>query len=82
MKKINYHTHTYRCGHAKGTEEEMVQAAINMNIEELGISDHIPLPAYRMHLLKSILAVKSLKSLLSLIKSFIKNGLSMRMPYS
>jgi len=82
MKKINYHTHTYRCGHAKGTDEEIVQAAINMNIEELGISDHIPLPAYRMHLLKSILAVKSLKSLLSLIKSFIKNGPSMRMPYS
>ena len=37
MKKTNYHTHTYRCGHANGNEEDMIQAAIDMGIEELGM---------------------------------------------
>ena len=29
MKKYNYHTHTKRCGHAVGEDEEYVIAAIN-----------------------------------------------------
>ncbi len=40
--KYNYHTHTYRCNHASGTDEEMVIAAIENGIEELGFSDHVP----------------------------------------
>ena len=51
MKKVNYHTHTYRCGHANGNEEEMIQAAINMGIEDLGMCGHVPLPHYRKHLI-------------------------------
>ncbi|MCR4911167.1 MAG: histidinol-phosphatase [Bacilli bacterium] len=42
--KYNYHTHTYRCGHAVGKEEEYILSAINMGIKRLGISDHIFLP--------------------------------------
>lgn len=38
----NYHTHTPRCRHAKGTEEEYVQAAINAGLRILGFSDHTP----------------------------------------
>ncbi len=38
----NYHSHTYRCGHATGTEEEMILSAINAGYVEIGISDHIP----------------------------------------
>ena len=26
MKKTNFHTHTYRCGHANGSEEDMICA--------------------------------------------------------
>lgn len=81
MKKINYHTHTYRCGHAKGNEEDMIMAAIRNGIEELGLSDHIPLPRYRLHLLKSVPSIRSLKSLISLAYAMIKNGPNMRMPY-
>lgn len=33
--RVNYHTHTYRCGHAKGTEEEYVKAAIEGGLEVL-----------------------------------------------
>ena len=39
----NYHTHTYRCSHATGTEEEYIQRAIRNGIKYMGFSDHIPL---------------------------------------
>ena len=38
----NYHTHTYRCGHAVGTEREYVEAALKAGIRTLGFSDHTP----------------------------------------
>lgn len=42
--KANYHTHTARCGHAEGTDEEYVLAALSRGFEELGFSDHVPWP--------------------------------------
>lgn len=39
----NYHTHTYRCCHATGTDEEYIQRAIQCNVKYMGFSDHIPL---------------------------------------
>lgn len=38
----NYHTHTWRCRHAVGTEEEYVERAIEGGIQTLGFSDHSP----------------------------------------
>jgi histidinol-phosphatase (PHP family) len=38
----NYHTHTSRCHHASGTDEEYIQKAIAENIKILGFSDHAP----------------------------------------
>ena len=38
----NYHTHTTRCNHATGTEEEYVQSALERGLEILGFSDHTP----------------------------------------
>lgn len=40
--KANYHTHTTRCQHARGTDEEYVLAAIDAGFEELGFADHSP----------------------------------------
>ncbi len=40
--KANYHTHTTRCNHAFGTEEEYVQSAIKRGLNTLGFSDHTP----------------------------------------
>ena len=40
----NYHTHTKRCNHAIGTDEEYINAAIKAGYEGLGFSDHIMLP--------------------------------------
>ena len=38
----NYHTHTSRCGHATGEDEEYVKCAIEAGIKHLGFSDHAP----------------------------------------
>lgn len=42
--KVNYHTHTARCKHAQGTDEEYVIAAIQAGFSEIGFSDHTPWP--------------------------------------
>lgn len=44
MNRANYHTHTWRCKHANGTEKEYIEAAIAAGIEALGFSDHVPWP--------------------------------------
>lgn len=38
----NYHSHTSRCGHATGTEEEYILRAIECGITHMGFSDHAP----------------------------------------
>lgn len=52
MKRVNYHTHTNYCKHAKGTVAEYAAEAREKGLEILGISDHIPYPGnpygYRM----------------------------------
>jgi histidinol-phosphatase (PHP family) len=40
--RANYHTHTWRCNHATGTEEEYVKSAVEQGFEILGFSDHTP----------------------------------------
>ena len=40
--KTNYHTHTTRCMHATGSDEDYVLSAIKGGYQELGFSDHTP----------------------------------------
>lgn len=40
--KIDYHSHNFRCGHAQGTIEDYIKAAIRSGLTEFGISDHSP----------------------------------------
>ena len=42
MKKVNYHTHTTRCLHAVGKDEDYVISAIENGLHTLGFSDHAP----------------------------------------
>ena len=42
--KANYHSHTTRCGHARGTEREFVEKAIENGFSIWGFSDHTPYP--------------------------------------
>ena len=53
MELRNYHTHTWRCKHAIGTDEEYVLAAIEAGFKVLGFSDHAPYrdyPSERSHM--------------------------------
>ena len=38
----NYHTHTHRCNHAIGREEDYVREALKAGLEILGWADHTP----------------------------------------
>ncbi|MBQ7330897.1 MAG: histidinol-phosphatase [Oscillospiraceae bacterium] len=42
--KANLHTHTFRCHHARGNDEDYVLAAIENGYTKLGFSDHTPFP--------------------------------------
>lgn len=42
--KYNYHTHTVRCLHACGEDEQYVLAAIEAGFDEIGFADHSPWP--------------------------------------
>jgi histidinol-phosphatase (PHP family) len=46
MNKLEYcyHTHTKRCGHAVGEDEDYVRRAISFGYRYLGFSDHVMLP--------------------------------------
>ena len=46
VQNFNYHTHTYRCKHAYGTDEEFIEAAIQAGYKTLGFSDHAPYRDY------------------------------------
>ena len=38
----NYHTHTWRCRHANGSERQYVENAMKAGLEILGFADHAP----------------------------------------
>ena len=41
---VDYHTHTALCKHGKGTVEDYVRRAIELGLDEIGCSEHIPMP--------------------------------------
>ena len=41
---VNYHTHTWRCMHAGGAEEDYVRRAVEKGFAVLGFADHTPWP--------------------------------------
>jgi histidinol-phosphatase (PHP family) len=41
--RIDYHTHHERCGHAEGRLEDYVKRAVEIGLEQVGLSDHMPL---------------------------------------
>ena len=44
MAYRNYHTHTARCKHARGAEEEYIVKAVENGYDTLGFADHSPWP--------------------------------------
>jgi histidinol-phosphatase (PHP family) len=41
MTLTDYHTHTYRCGHAVGAMREYVEAALRAGVSDIGLTDHL-----------------------------------------
>ena len=58
----NYHTHTWRCRHADGTEREYVETAIEAGFKILGFSDHTPQLAFLIIRLRCIREDTSVRS--------------------
>lgn len=48
MITTNFHTHTIRCKHAEGTDEDYVLRALEAGLVELGFSDHSPWPYHAL----------------------------------
>lgn len=44
MSLVDYHLHTHLCDHASGSPEEYIARALDSNLDEIGFSDHAPLP--------------------------------------
>lgn len=47
MMIANYHTHTKRCHHASGEDEDYILKAIEAGIKILGFSDHVMVPNFK-----------------------------------
>ncbi|MBO4338914.1 MAG: histidinol-phosphatase [Clostridia bacterium] len=85
----NFHTHTKRCGHARGNDEDYVIEAIETGISVLGFSDHSPMvfapenhhSSFRVPLEKAEDYVRSVNSLKEKYKDDIKIYLGYEMEY-
>ena len=42
---IDCHIHTERCGHATGTVDDYVRAAVKRGLVGMAITEHLPMPA-------------------------------------
>lgn len=85
--KYNYHTHTTRCFHAKGSDEEYVLAAIEAGFDEIGFADHSPwnfdgfVSGMRMHENQLTEYCNSIKSLKEKYKDKISVRLGLECEY-
>lgn len=82
----NYHTHTERCGHANGEDEQYVLAAIEAGFKVIGFSDHIPFknvihPSERMNYDQLDDYINSIESLKIKYKDKIEVKLGFELEY-
>lgn len=68
MNKTNYHSHTIRCKHAKGSDEEYVLSAIKGGFSELGFSDHSPWPFDKHYISGMRMSIEELNDYVSSIR--------------
>ena len=84
----NYHTHTERCGHAHGGDEEFINRAIEAGIKYLGFSDHIPMifpdgyeSSYRVPMSEAESYVSDLRKLREKHRNKIEISIGFEMEY-
>ena len=85
---FNLHTHTYRCHHASGKDEEYVIKAIQNGYSTIGFSDHAPylfpngyVSSFRMHPSEAEGYAKSINSLKEKYKGKIDIKLGFELEY-
>lgn len=71
----NYHTHTPRCHHATGSEEEYVRYALDAGIKTLGFSDHTPYAFPSNH-------VSTFRMSMEELPGYVNSVLSLRKQYA
>lgn len=86
--EFNYHTHTSRCGHATGEDEEYVLTAIQNGIKHMGFSDHMPFrfpdgveSSYRVPMARAADYVASVRGLAAKYSDKIDLKLGFEMEY-
>lgn len=79
MIRSNFHTHTYRCKHAGGTDEELVDMALRHNLSILGFSDHAPYPDNRFGLRMDYDQLLDYVNSVMQLKHHYKNQLDIRL---
>ena len=84
----NFHTHTARCRHASGEDEDYVKSAIEAGIKHLGFSDHIPFifpdgfdDGYRIPLSEAEDYFKNLRALREKYRDQIEISIGFEMEY-
>lgn len=79
MLDYNFHTHTRRCHHAMGKDEEYVECALDAGIKTLGFSDHVPYPfedGYISHMRMSMGQLDDYVTSISRLKESYKNDIN------
>ena len=71
--KVNLHTHTTRCMHATGTEEEYIQRAIEAGYTDLGFADHTPIPYESDFVAATRMRIDELEDYISTINTMKEN---------
>ena len=84
----NFHTHTTRCRHATGSDEDYVKCAIVAGIKYLGFSDHAPFlfpdgydDGYRVPVSEAADYIESIRNLRKKYKDQIKITIGFEMEY-
>lgn len=84
----NFHTHTERCRHAVGSDEEYINSAIEAGIKYLGFSDHAPYcfpdgyeNSYRVQVCDARTYVEDLRKLREKYKDKIQISIGFEMEY-
>ena len=70
----NYHSHTYRCHHAAGTQREYIERAIEAGIQVWGFSDHTPYPFNNGY-------VSNIRMLPEELEGYVKETLALKEEY-
>ena len=78
LKKINFHTHTKRCKHAIGEDEDYIKEAIEKGVLILGFSDHGPYADNRFSLRMNFNELSEYQDSLSKLKDKFKNKIEIK----